>query len=56
MPPPRSTLSPVGAMIGGCLFALAILGWLWLAPLIAVGAGWHPQPEAGRQVAQASRR
>ena len=45
---------PLGAAFGGILFAAAVFGWFWIAPLIAAGAGWHPLAEAGRQVAAAT--
>lgn len=47
---------PMGALFGGVFFATLIIGWFWFAELVAVGAGWHPLAEAGRQIAAASGR
>ncbi|MBR0681953.1 hypothetical protein GXW74_15770 [Roseomonas eburnea] len=49
---PRVTLS---TLFGGAFFAALIVGWFWVGQLVAVGAGWHPLAEAGRQIAQAVR-
>lgn len=51
---PHGPRFPMGALFGGALFAAAVFGWFWIAPLAAVGAGWHPLAEAGRQLAAAT--
>lgn len=47
--------SPMGLIFGAAFFATLMLGWFWIGELIAVGAGWQPVAEAGRQIAQAVR-
>lgn len=52
---PERPRSPMGVLFGSVAFATAVLGWFWIGELIAVGAGWQPLAEAGRQLAQAVR-
>lgn len=53
---PRPPGFPMGAIFGGALFAVAVIGWFWIGTLTSVGAGLHPLSQAGQHLAQATGR
>jgi hypothetical protein len=45
----------VRAVIGGAIFAAAVIAFFWVGTLGAVGAGWQPVRDNAQRLAQAVR-